>query len=179
MTGFCGHTATSCTDLYHCSCVNTPNGQDENAGILSLCWQYHLHASIKIKKKIKMFSPDVKNSQLHQERFSMMGTELYLEACRPVEVVPVTHFTQNLANPYLNLNHHGLGPSIFCVPLFTFVSSQSNAAVTHLELEDKCILAEGAIMHSRDAMREFLPSRTGTQPDVVCSQNYCSLSSII
>lgn len=38
------------------------------------------------------------------------GTELYLEACRLMEVVPVSHFIQNLAKPYINLNHHGLGP---------------------------------------------------------------------
>lgn len=59
----------------------TRNGQDENAGILSagckpecsevlyLCWQYQLHASIKIIKK-KKFLPDVRSSQLHQKRFS-------------------------------------------------------------------------------------------------------------
>ncbi|GAB0190755.1 leucine-rich repeat-containing protein 74A [Grus japonensis] len=38
------------------------------------------------------------------------GTDLYLEACRLMEVVPVSHFIQNLAKPYINLNHHGLGP---------------------------------------------------------------------
>uniref|UniRef100_A0A8D0FNC5 Uncharacterized protein n=1 Tax=Strix occidentalis caurina TaxID=311401 RepID=A0A8D0FNC5_STROC len=72
-----------------------------------------------------------------------------------MEVVPVSHFIQNLAKPYGNLNHHGLGP-IFGVTLFTFVSSQSNATVTHLELEDNCILAEGALIHSLDS--SFLPS---------------------
>lgn len=40
----------------------------------------------------------------------VMGAELYLEACRLMEVVPVSHFAQNLTKPYINLNHHGLGP---------------------------------------------------------------------
>lgn len=40
----------------------------------------------------------------------VMGVDLYLEACRLMEVVPVSHFAQNLAKPYINLNHHGLGP---------------------------------------------------------------------
>ncbi|XP_076199638.1 leucine-rich repeat-containing protein 74A [Aptenodytes patagonicus] len=72
----------------------------------------------------------------------IMGTELYLEACRLMEVVPVSHFIQNLAKPYINLNHHGLGPKGVKAIAIALVS---NATVTHLELEDNCILAEGAI----------------------------------
>ncbi|KAF1491669.1 Leucine-rich repeat-containing protein 74A, partial [Megadyptes antipodes antipodes] len=70
------------------------------------------------------------------------GTELYLEACRLMEVVPVSHFIQNLAKPYINLNHRGLGPKGVKAIAIALVS---NATVTHLELEDNCILAEGAI----------------------------------
>ncbi|KAF1430293.1 Leucine-rich repeat-containing protein 74A, partial [Spheniscus humboldti] len=70
------------------------------------------------------------------------GTELYLEACRLMEVVPVSHFIQNLAKPYINLNHYGLGPKGVKAIAIALVS---NATVTHLELEDNCILAEGAI----------------------------------
>ncbi|KAF1611149.1 UNVERIFIED_CONTAM: Leucine-rich repeat-containing protein 74A, partial [Eudyptes robustus] len=70
------------------------------------------------------------------------GTELYLEACRLMEVVPVSHFIQNLAKPYINLNHHGLGPKGVKAIAIALVS---NTTVTHLELEDNCILAEGAI----------------------------------
>lgn len=33
-------------------------------------------------------------------------------------------------------------------------------------------------MHRRDVMRESIPSGTGTWSDIVCSQNYCSSSSI-
>ncbi|NXI62503.1 LR74A protein, partial [Anseranas semipalmata] len=72
----------------------------------------------------------------------VIGANLYLEACRLMEVVPVSHFTQNLAKPYINLNHHGLGPKGVKAIAIALVS---NATVTHLELEDNCILAEGAI----------------------------------
>ncbi|KAM6359094.1 leucine-rich repeat-containing protein 74A [Alca torda] len=72
----------------------------------------------------------------------IMGTELYLEACRLMEVVPVSHFIQNLAKPYINLNHHGLGPKGVKAIAIALVS---NTTITHLELEDNCILAEGAI----------------------------------
>ncbi|NWU48314.1 LR74A protein, partial [Dromas ardeola] len=72
----------------------------------------------------------------------IMGTELYLEACRLMKVVPVSHFIQNLAKPYINLNHHGLGPKGVKAIAIALVS---NTTITHLELEDNCILAEGAI----------------------------------
>ncbi|XP_009962437.3 leucine-rich repeat-containing protein 74A [Tyto alba] len=70
------------------------------------------------------------------------GAELYLEACRLMEVVPVSHFIQNLTKPYMNLNHRGLGPKGVKAIAIALVS---NATVTHLELEDNCIRAEGAI----------------------------------
>ncbi|NXJ62192.1 LR74A protein, partial [Rostratula benghalensis] len=70
------------------------------------------------------------------------GTELYLEACRLMDVVPVSHFIQNLTKPYINLNHHGLGPKGVKAIAIALLS---NTTVTHLELEDNCILADGAI----------------------------------
>ncbi|XP_069714615.1 leucine-rich repeat-containing protein 74A isoform X2 [Phaenicophaeus curvirostris] len=70
------------------------------------------------------------------------GAELYLEACRLMEVVPVSTFIRNLSKPYVNLNHYGVGPKGVKAIAIALVS---NAAVTHLELEDNGILAEGAI----------------------------------
>ncbi|NXD66935.1 LR74A protein, partial [Eolophus roseicapillus] len=70
------------------------------------------------------------------------GTELYLEACKLMEVVPVSHFTQNMAKSYINLNHYGLGSKGVKAIAIALVS---NETVTHLELEDNCMLAEGAI----------------------------------
>ncbi|NXN46464.1 LR74A protein, partial [Rhinoptilus africanus] len=72
----------------------------------------------------------------------IMGTELYLEACRLMKVVPVSRFIQNMAEPYINLNHHGLGPKGVKAIAIALVS---NTTITHLELEDNRILAEGAI----------------------------------
>ncbi|CAN8215422.1 unnamed protein product, partial [Coccothraustes coccothraustes] len=43
----------------------------------------------------------------------IMGTEpIDLEAHRLMEVVPASHLIQNSAKPYINLNHHGLGPKV-------------------------------------------------------------------
>ncbi|XP_010020109.1 PREDICTED: leucine-rich repeat-containing protein 74 [Nestor notabilis] len=70
------------------------------------------------------------------------GAELYLEACRLMEVVPVSYFIQNMAKSYINLNHYGLGPKGVKAIAIALVS---NECVTHLELEDNCMLAEGAI----------------------------------
>lgn len=42
--------------------------------------------------------------------FTTGQKELYLEACRLVGVVPVSYFIRNMEEPYVNLNHHGLGP---------------------------------------------------------------------
>lgn len=69
---------------------------------------------------IHIFSVDPEKTFVY-----IMGTELYLEACRLMEVVPVSHFIQNLAKPYINLNHHGLGPKgVKAIAIALVVSSQ-------------------------------------------------------
>uniref|UniRef100_A0A8C8VDZ1 Leucine rich repeat containing 74A n=1 Tax=Pelusios castaneus TaxID=367368 RepID=A0A8C8VDZ1_9SAUR len=68
------------------------------------------------------------------------GAELYLEACKLVGVVPVSYFLRNMEEPYMNLNHHGLGPKGAKAIAIALVS---NTTITHLELEDNWILAEG------------------------------------
>ncbi|XP_048805441.1 leucine-rich repeat-containing protein 74A [Lagopus muta] len=88
------------------------------------------------------------------------GAELYLEACRLMEVVPVSHFARNLAKSYINLNHHGLGPKGVKAIAIALVS---NATVTHLELEDNHILAEGAVciaemLRENCSIRELVPN---------------------
>uniref|UniRef100_A0A8C4VM99 Leucine rich repeat containing 74A n=1 Tax=Gopherus evgoodei TaxID=1825980 RepID=A0A8C4VM99_9SAUR len=70
----------------------------------------------------------------------MKGAELYLEACKLVGVVPVSYFLRNMEEPYVNLNHHGLGPQGAKAIAIALVS---NTTITHLELEDNWILAEG------------------------------------
>lgn len=54
-------------------------------------------------------------------------------------------------------------PAVFSVSLFTFVSLQSNATVTHLELEDNHILAEGAkciaeMLRENCSLQELVPN---------------------
>ncbi|KFV39319.1 Uncharacterized protein C14orf166B [Tyto alba] len=87
-----------------------------------------------------------------------------------MEVVPVSHFIQNLTKPYMNLNHRGLGPKGVKAIAIALVS---NATVTHLELEDNCIRAEGAIciaemLRENSSLQELVPNLT---------QNYCSPNS--
>ncbi|KAG8514399.1 Leucine-rich repeat-containing protein 74A, partial [Galemys pyrenaicus] len=46
------------------------------------------------------------------EKFFTTGQkELYLEACRVAGVVPAYYFIRNMEEPYVSLNHHGLGPN--------------------------------------------------------------------
>uniref|UniRef100_A0A8C3IV35 Uncharacterized protein n=1 Tax=Chrysemys picta bellii TaxID=8478 RepID=A0A8C3IV35_CHRPI len=73
---------------------------------------------------------------------TMKGAELYLEACKLVGVVPVSYFLRNMEEPYMNLNHHGLGPQGAKAIAIALVS---NTTITHLELEDNWILAEGVM----------------------------------
>ncbi|KFV01577.1 Uncharacterized protein C14orf166B [Pterocles gutturalis] len=77
-----------------------------------------------------------------------------------MEVVPVSYFIQNLAKTYINLNHHGLGPKGVKAIAIALVS---NATVTHLELEDNCILGEGAIciaemLKENSSLQELVPN---------------------
>uniref|UniRef100_A0A670YC31 Leucine rich repeat containing 74A n=1 Tax=Pseudonaja textilis TaxID=8673 RepID=A0A670YC31_PSETE len=57
-----------------------------------------------------------------------------------VGVIPVSYFTRNMEEPVMNLNHHGLGPKGTKAIAIALVS---NTTITHLELEDNWILAEG------------------------------------
>lgn len=53
------------------------------------------------------------------------GTELYLEARKLMAAMSVSRFIQNLAKPYINLNHLGLGPrGVKVIAIALVVSSQ-------------------------------------------------------
>lgn len=56
-----------------------------------------------------------------------------MEACRLMEVVPVSHFIENLTKPYINLNHHGLGPKGVKAIAIALVVSSSKSGVTVLK----------------------------------------------
>ncbi|XP_070787525.1 leucine-rich repeat-containing protein 74A [Pituophis catenifer annectens] len=71
---------------------------------------------------------------------TVKGADLYREACKLVGVIPVSYFVRNMEEPVMNLNHHGLGPKGTKAIAIALVS---NTTITHLELEDNWILAEG------------------------------------
>ncbi|XP_029114449.1 leucine-rich repeat-containing protein 74A [Scleropages formosus] len=67
-------------------------------------------------------------------------TELYLQACRALGVVPVSYYLRHLGASTLNLNHHGLGP-LGAKALATALATDVRIAA--LELEDNFLLSEG------------------------------------
>ncbi|XP_021101717.1 leucine-rich repeat-containing protein 74A isoform X2 [Heterocephalus glaber] len=79
----------------------------------------------------------------YTERSFITGQrELYLEACKLVGVVPVSCFIRNMEEPYMKLNHHGLGPMGTKAIAIALVS---NTAIIRLELEDNRIMQEGVL----------------------------------
>ncbi|XP_075609108.1 leucine-rich repeat-containing protein 74A [Balearica regulorum gibbericeps] len=117
-------------------------GQNEETSEISDAPESVSLADASAEKATQGSDTDLKVEDPEKAFARITGTDLYLEACRLMEVVPVSHFIQNLAKPYINLNHHGLGPKGVKAIAIALVS---NATVTHLELEDNYILAEGAI----------------------------------
>uniref|UniRef100_H0VJA0 Leucine rich repeat containing 74A n=2 Tax=Cavia porcellus TaxID=10141 RepID=H0VJA0_CAVPO len=77
-----------------------------------------------------------------EKSFTTGQKELYLEACKIVDVVPVSYFLRNIEEPYMNLNHHGLGP---LGTKAIAVALVSNTAIIGLELEDNRIMKEGVL----------------------------------
>ncbi|XP_045307580.1 leucine-rich repeat-containing protein 74A isoform X7 [Leopardus geoffroyi] len=77
-----------------------------------------------------------------EKLFTTGQRELYLEACKLVGVVPVSYFIRNMEESYVNLNHHGLGPSGTKAIAIALVS---NTSVVTLELADNCIMEEGTL----------------------------------
>ncbi|XP_077606947.1 leucine-rich repeat-containing protein 74A isoform X1 [Crocuta crocuta] len=77
-----------------------------------------------------------------EKLFTTGQRELYLEACKLVGVVPVSYFIRNMEESYMNLNHHGLGPSGTRAIAIALVS---NTSIVTLELADNCIMEEGTL----------------------------------
>ncbi|NXG59084.1 LR74A protein, partial [Hemiprocne comata] len=116
--------------------------QNEETSEISESPESVLPADTSAEKATQGSDTDLEVEDPEKAFVGITGTELYLEACRLMEVVPVSHFIRNLDKPYINLNHHGLGPKGVKAIAIALVS---NTTITHLELEDNCILAEGAI----------------------------------
>lgn len=67
------------------------------------------------------------------------GKEIYLEACRHFDVIPVSYFTRNISSQVVNLGHHGLGANgvkAIVVALLT------NTKICELDLQDNAICDE-------------------------------------
>lgn len=150
------------------------------AGSRCLIWSWDLNlgfqAGTKQQKVMITWNPSRKTSLLYAN-YHCHGSVTSPDLCsRPTMLPEVWRkclVSQKLTKETTLLVNFTV---IFCMPSFTFLSSQSNTTITPLELEDKCILVEGAI-----CVVEMLwdnSSRTGTWSGIVCSQNYCSSSSI-
>uniref|UniRef100_A0AAQ5XBP4 Uncharacterized protein n=1 Tax=Amphiprion ocellaris TaxID=80972 RepID=A0AAQ5XBP4_AMPOC len=66
--------------------------------------------------------------------------DLYLQACRQMRTVPVSSFICHLDKTDLNWNHYGVGPQGVKA---LAIALQSDTVITHLELEDNSLRAEG------------------------------------
>ncbi|KAL1789859.1 leucine-rich repeat-containing protein 74A [Sigmodon hispidus] len=82
------------------------------------------------------------------EKFFAIGQkELYLEACKLLNVVPASYFIRNMEESCMNLNHHGLGPKGTKAIAITLVEGEmsNTSEMAQLELEDNCIMEEGVL----------------------------------
>ncbi|XP_063078901.1 leucine-rich repeat-containing protein 74A-like [Engraulis encrasicolus] len=83
---------------------------------------------------------DLEVDDFRKRRLVVTATDLYLQACQIVGVIPATYYLRHLDQPTLNMNHHGLGPKGTKALAIALVSDIN---ITDLELEDNGILAEG------------------------------------
>ncbi|KAF6351723.1 leucine rich repeat containing 74A [Rhinolophus ferrumequinum] len=77
-----------------------------------------------------------------EKYFTTGQRELYMEACKLLGIAPVSCFLRNMEESYVNLNHHGLGPSGTKAIAIALVS---NTTVITLELADNCIMEMGVL----------------------------------
>ncbi|KAI4803669.1 hypothetical protein KUCAC02_025330 [Chaenocephalus aceratus] len=87
------------------------------------------------------FDTDLESDEKEESNNKTSISEVYLEACRLVGVVPVSYFIRNLDSTTMTLNHHGLGP-LGCKALAIALVADMN--IDTLELADNHIQAEGA-----------------------------------
>ncbi|XP_077587703.1 uncharacterized protein lrrc74a [Stigmatopora nigra] len=85
------------------------------------------------------FDTDLNDKEDRRNETSI--TDIYLQACKLVGVVPVSFFLRNLDSPTMSLSHHGLGP-LGCKALA--IALADDIHLTTLELADNYIQAEGA-----------------------------------
>ncbi|CAJ1073725.1 unnamed protein product [Xyrichtys novacula] len=84
---------------------------------------------------------DLESDDVEEGRTEMSISEVYLQACKLVSVVPVSFFIRNINSQTMTLSHHGLGP-LGCKAIAIALVSDMN--INTLELADTHIEAEGA-----------------------------------
>ncbi|XP_041669160.1 leucine-rich repeat-containing protein 74A [Cheilinus undulatus] len=84
---------------------------------------------------------DLESDEKEETQNEMSVSEVYLQACKLVGVVPVSYFIRNINSPTMMLNHHGLGP-LGCKALAIALVTDMN--INTLELADNNVQAEGA-----------------------------------
>ncbi|XP_074548854.1 uncharacterized protein lrrc74a [Halichoeres trimaculatus] len=87
------------------------------------------------------YETDLESDDNEESQTEMSLSEVYLQACKLVGVVPVSHFLRNLNSPTMTLSHHGLGP-LGCKALAIALVTDMN--INTLEVADNNIKAEGA-----------------------------------
>uniref|UniRef100_A0A671U2V8 Leucine rich repeat containing 74A n=1 Tax=Sparus aurata TaxID=8175 RepID=A0A671U2V8_SPAAU len=107
------------------------------------------------------FDTDLESDEESNQETSI--SELYLQACKLVGVVPVSCFIRNLGSPAMTLSHHGLGP-LGCKALA--IALVSDMHINTLELADNHIQAEGA-----KYLMEMLRANFTIQHLVCCTGN--------
>ncbi|XP_063804325.1 leucine-rich repeat-containing protein 74A isoform X2 [Pseudophryne corroboree] len=91
---------------------------------------------------------DLEESEKNNPDASWRDT--YIEACCKLGVVPTSYFLLHMNEPYMGLNHHGLGPR---GARAVAISLLSNTTINHLSLEDNWIQAQG-LTHLVKMLRE-------------------------
>ncbi|KAL2081822.1 hypothetical protein ACEWY4_021640 [Coilia grayii] len=117
---------------------------------------------------------DLELDDINMRRAGVSDAELYLRACEVVGVVPATYYLRHLGSATLDMSHRSLGPkgakalaiALVCyyddevlsassqqlasqprsrtLPELADDTEDKNYIISVLELEDNCILAEGA-----------------------------------
>ncbi|TDG98735.1 hypothetical protein EPR50_G00203730 [Perca flavescens] len=87
------------------------------------------------------FDTDLELDEKEESNKEMSISEVYLQACKLVGVVPVSYFIRNLDSTIISLSHHGLGP-LGCKALS--IALVTDMHINTLELADNHIQAEGA-----------------------------------
>ncbi|XP_038075125.1 leucine-rich repeat-containing protein 74A-like isoform X2 [Patiria miniata] len=128
----------------------TPTGSGEGSesrpGSQALSERYDTPVNIKVihdsdQDSDSGWDTDLEIEEDSKETYDATGRRAYIQACKDLGVVPVSHFLRHITTNKISMKHHGLGPQgakAIAIPLVT------NTTVLTLDLEDNWIEGEGA-----------------------------------